>query len=87
MGRALAPTMRAHLKCDKKLHVIYAQICDIATQMTLPTKHVIKLCLPSSDTTDLQKKHVPLEICLCVKVVVKDNPPTIVRQRNTFARN
>ena len=63
-----------------------AQICDIITQMTLATRHVMNLCLASSSTT-LQKKHFPFEICLRFKAIAKGNPPTMARQRNTFARN
>ena len=60
--------------------------CDITTHMALAIGHVMNLYLSSSLIT-ISKKHVSFKICLHLRVVPKGNPPTITRQRNTFARN
>ena len=82
----LSSSIKTQLKCDKILHVIDAQICDITTQMALGIGHVMNLCQASSSTT-VQKKHVPFEIFLRFKAIAKGNAPTITRKRNTLAQN
>ena len=43
MGIALLSSIKTHLKGDKILLVIDAQICDITTQMAIATEHVMNL--------------------------------------------
>ena len=58
MDIVLSSSMKTHLKGDKILPVIDAQICDITTQMALATGHAMNQCLTSSPTTVTNNKNI-----------------------------